>query len=96
MAPAARPSGIESKQKNQIELENAKPKSDREASKVLHAVTSCVPNLLISLELNMLAQIVPEEIRKLIRLFNPTSRLRSAKIAGQAEPSEESGMPNPM
>ena len=70
-----------------------KPMSAAAVRKTLITVTARVPSLLISLSDNRLDNTVPPDIIMDTTPRNETGTFSSPRIAGQADPSRESGSP---
>lgn len=91
--PAPNPRGIENSNKKIKEFDNPNPIKARAVIDTLIKVTILVPNFLINLTLKKLDITVPAAIIIEIIPAYETPTDKSLYIAGQADPSSESGKP---
>ena len=96
IAPAPRPSGNPSKTKTQGAFANEVKKRASAVSSVEINATVFAPNFSITLALIILENKVKQEIGVVMVQARACEIPKSSQIAGQAEPSRESGTPNPI
>lgn len=96
IAPAPIPRGKPNSVSIQVALAKDIPSKAKAVRSVETKATSLTPNLLIIFALNILENKVKQDIGVVIVQASEELTPSSSQIAGQAEPSKESGMPKPI